>query len=173
MIAMATVLASAVIATPGSALTCSDIQDSESLIACQRNAEANAAARAQAIRWGHSVSVDRMDDKTVCIIERGSISESEIRIAITKAATVIMPTGDQYPRSEYEIRVDRLPARKGIDSITGATAAAVLAEMKSGKLAVTRFTDWPWNSYVTEEFPLAGIGEHIDACREAVRKASK
>lgn len=147
------------------AADCGGNMDAESMTICLRNAEANATARAGSIRWQHAVEVDRIDDTRTCVIELGSVSESPIRIVIDKGGASVFPVGDQYPHTRFDVRVDGKPARNGTPSIIGAAATALLSDMRTGSVAVSRFTEWPTNAYVTREFPLKGIAEHLDACQ--------
>lgn len=143
---------------------CSEIADMESQAQCEKASAENNASRA----WSHSSSVDPMSDETMCRVEFGGARETEIRIVMTNGGVLIYPTGDQFPGSRFEVRVDKLPARGAREAIADAEALPLLSELQKGSVATVRYTAWPSNAFVTLELPLAGIGEQLNACRAVV-----
>jgi hypothetical protein len=72
----------------------------------------------------------------------------------------VVGSDDQYPGSHVYVRVDRRkPHSAGEGGWSNADAWRIVDELKTGKIAITRYTNWPHNRLIDTEISLDGFNE--------------
>jgi hypothetical protein len=148
--------------------------DVEAIRRCEEQAAAQSAAAEEAATaalspaaafdstqnlygWLVSCHIDRMSDRRLCHAARG-----DLLVALEQGgmAYVAIPRtdGDRYPGSSISVRLDTRPALSTDKSAwLGAEARGIVTRMCRAKRIATRYTNWPWNRYVDNEFSLRGF----------------
>ena len=77
---------------------------------------------------------------------------------------------DPYPGSYVYVRVDqRKPHKSGEGGWVNADAWRIVDELKTGKTAITRYTNWPHNRLIDTEINLDGFKEMMQALQRRVQ----
>jgi len=105
--------------------------------------------------WDISVRIDKMDDTHFCFLSRG-----DLVVGIWKDGAPFVRVGSShYPNSNIAVRVDKnepvsAPEKTGF---TNAQAARIVEQLSKGKSLLTRYQEWPNQSYKDKSIELFGF----------------
>jgi hypothetical protein len=132
---------------------------------------------ASKISWNLSCRVDQMEDTIGCTLSNARRGDGPYLMllwgtewrGVSIAVSSLGPDG--YPNSRDSLRVDKGPLHSiGEDDLwSGAAAAQIIRELRTGALLRLRFYDWPHNVSNDAELPLDGMSAVLDASSAAVR----
>lgn len=109
--------------------------------------------------WQIDCKIDKIDDSRSCYTRRG-----ELWIFRGSIGYWISIGGNHYPGSVVTLRIDgrpalTAPAKAGFSK---GAATQALGQLRGGKLARTRYQEWPYDENIDGEVALAGIAAALD-----------
>jgi TonB family protein len=120
--------------------------------------------------WSLTCSIDRMNDKPRCKLQRGDLT-----IIKSPAGLFITVGSDHYPGTAISIRLDEsaaisAPAGEGFSR---QRAALLLGQLKRATTVTTRYQEWPYRAFKDNSFSLFGAAEAIDLLTRAYSVVGK
>lgn len=119
--------------------------------------------------WDVICRTDRMTDKRSCTAIKSDLTVGHIHDGFTYVT--IGRKEERYPGSSVYLRLDSDPLlstdRAGW---SGSDARGIVTLMLRAQRALTRYTSWPSDHYVTQEISLIGFKEVWNYMQTAVKK---
>ena len=107
--------------------------------------------------WDLSCNIDLIEDTHSCTLRRANMW----LVKASSGLTIIGVGHSHYPGTDVVIRIDgKTPFRankKNTFSFSRARAEAIIAELKTGRTFITRYQEWPYQSYKDERASLFGF----------------
>lgn len=114
----------------------------------------------RAENWEIACNSDPMDDSKVCHISRQADGiPIALFVAYAGGGVGVCVGVDHYPNKPVQIRVDDKPAHTTDRSkcFWDAEAAKIVEEITTGKNVVTRYMEWPYETWRTAKFETTGF----------------
>lgn len=114
--------------------------------------------------WSVNCKIDPITDRRHCYMKKGDLWVW----AYDDGRRQVMVGGerDSYPHTQATVRVDRAAPLSSPASAEGVfgpqNSRALISQMRAGEQVVTRYTDWPYRSFVTNTYTLHGFGAAYD-----------
>ncbi|MCL6238776.1 hypothetical protein M5F66_10620 [Acinetobacter sp. ANC 5033] len=109
-------------------------------------------------KWNVHCSKDRFNGLKSCSI---STYASDVFVYFSKGQYSILIGRNHYPRTSSAIKIDDNAAIYGYEGISE-TPLKVLKQMMNGKIAYTRYKEWPYEYNKDNEVKLDGFSEAIE-----------
>ncbi|MHA5056430.1 hypothetical protein ACX2CK_06530 [Acinetobacter schindleri] len=116
--------------------------------------------------WNYACSKDKFDGKKSCSLNK---SHSDVMVGIFDGQHSVYVGRDHYPRSQSAIKVDSNAPIYGYEGSSD-TPKKVIEQMKKGKVAYTRYREWPYNYNQDGEVDLTGFAEKYNEMLEKYRE---
>lgn len=115
-------------------------------------------------KWTIFCSVDRMKDTRVCFAKSGDLWVYEG----FPSGVVVVVGEDHHPGRKAMLRIDKQRYRESISAGGIFTSPhEIVQQLRKGRVALTRYTEWPDKSWTDGEVDLGGFSVAHDIIRWA------
>lgn len=116
--------------------------------------------------WSINCSRDRFNGQKICSLYR---PYSDLMVNIIDGYYSVYVGGSHFPRSQSAIKIDENKPVYGYEG-TSQTPQKVIEQMKNGKVAYTRYKEWPYEYNRDGETDLTGFTEKFNEMLEEYKK---
>jgi hypothetical protein len=116
--------------------------------------------------YNYACSKDKFDGKKSCSLNK---SHSDVMVSIFDGQHSVYVGRDHYPRSQSAIKVDSNTPIYGYEGSSN-TPKKVIEQMKNGKIAYTRYREWPYDYNRDGEVDLTGFAEKYNEMLEKYKE---
>lgn len=116
--------------------------------------------------WNANCSKDKFSGKKACSLSK---AHSNVMVSIIDGAYSVYIGRDHFPRSQSAIKIDENKPVYGYEG-TSQTPQKVIEQMKNGKVAYTRYKEWPYEYNRDGETDLTGFTEKFNEMLEEYKK---
>ena len=109
-------------------------------------------------KWYVDCSKDRFNSTKKCSLSKYS---SDLRIMNINGRYSVYVGRNHYPRSQSALKVDNNSTMYGYEGIIRSPEKAI-EQLKNGKVAYTRYSEWPYESKLDGEVDLNGFSEKFE-----------
>ena len=109
-------------------------------------------------KWNANCSKDRFNGLKSCSV---SSYASDIFVYFSKGQYSILIGRNHYPRTSSAIKIDENATIYGYEGVSQ-TPLKVLKQMINGKVAYTRYKEWPYEYNKDNEVKLDGFAEALE-----------
>lgn len=105
--------------------------------------------------WSTQCQIDEMDDTHWC-----SLGREDLRIGIWKDGTPFVSVGSShYPDSNIAVRIDKNKPITALEKngFTNTQSLEIIRQLKEGKLVLTRYQEWPYQSNKDRSMDVFGF----------------
>lgn len=122
-------------------------------------------------KWQTAVDIDRLTDiKTCTVTPQADVPFPMFFFRRGRAPHVGMVGGD-FPGRPDTFRVDKKPAIRENEGLSGPKAQQLIAQIRAGgKKLLTGSYRWPYDTENVAEFNLGGLVEKLDECKRELAK---
>ncbi|WP_180004833.1 MULTISPECIES: hypothetical protein [unclassified Acinetobacter] len=116
--------------------------------------------------WNYSCSRDKFSGKKSCSLNK---SHSNIMVSIFDGRYSVYIGRNHFPRTQSAIKIDNNAPIYGYEGSSN-TPQKVIEQMKKGKVAYTRYKEWPYEYNQDGETDLTGFTEKYNEMLEEYKK---
>ena len=131
--------------------------DCESLMRVRRG-----VGTCQDIIWTENCSVDSMTDDAQCTI---TTPGSNLFVFIARTGVSFNVSGDEYPGTRQQIKIDEQPVISFIEDTSPAQDKQIFGQLKNGTRVRTRFVKWPEQISVDSDAPICNLLDVIERAK--------
>lgn len=117
-------------------------------------------------KWGTSCSKDKFNNTKSCSLTK---SHSDVMVTIINGRYSVYVGREHYPRTQSAIKIDESTPVYGYEGVSQ-TPQKVIEQMKNGKIAYTRYQEWPYKYNKDGEVDLSGFAEAFNQMLEEYKK---
>ena len=108
--------------------------------------------------WSSSCKKDKFNNAKQCTLYR---LRGQITVSVINGNYLVMVGSNHFPSSNSALKVDSNETLYGTEGSIKNPRKAI-EQLKSGKIAYTRFKEWPYQSNIDDEEPLDNFKEAFD-----------
>lgn len=116
--------------------------------------------------WNYACSKDKFDGKKSCSLNK---SHSDVMVSIFDGRHSVYVGRNHYPGSKSAIKIDGNTPIYGHEGSSD-TPKKLIEQMKKGKVAYTRYREWPYDYNQDGEVDLTGFAEKYNEMLEKYRE---
>lgn len=116
--------------------------------------------------WSYSCKKDKFNKSKSCYLHR---ARSDVMVGVYNGQHSVYVGRDHYPRSRSAIKIDNNVPVYGYEG-SSHTPQKVIEQMKKGKVAYTRYQEWPYEYNQDGEVDLTGFTEKYNEMLEEYKK---
>lgn len=116
--------------------------------------------------WNYSCSKDRFNGQKSCSLNK---AHSDVMVSIFGGRHSVYIGRNHFPRTQSAIKIDDNSPIYGYEGSSN-TPQKVIEQMKKGKVAYTRYKEWPYEYNQDGETDLTGFAEKYDEMLEEYKK---
>ena len=116
--------------------------------------------------WSYSCKKDKFNGSKSCYLHRAN---SDLMVGIYNGQHSVYVGRDHYPRSQSVIKIDSNTPIYGYEG-SSSTPQKAIEQMKRGKIAYTRYKEWPYDYHQDGEVDLTGFTEKYNEMMEEYKK---
>lgn len=116
--------------------------------------------------WRYSCDKDRFNGVKSCYLTK---MNSDVMVGIYNGQSTVYVGQDHYPGKKSAIKIDNNETIYGFEG-TSQNPKKVIEQMKNGKVAYTRYVEWPYEYNHDYHVDLTGFAEKYDEMLEAYKK---
>lgn len=109
-------------------------------------------------KWNVDCRRDRFNETKKCTLSKYS---GDLLIMNINGSYYIYVGSNHYPRSQSALKIDNNPTMYGYEGVIK-NPIKVIEQLKSGKVAYTRYSKWPYESNLDGEVDLSGFSEKFE-----------
>lgn len=117
-------------------------------------------------KWKSNCSKDRFNNTKSCSLTK---SYSDVMVTIINGRYDVYVGRKHYPRTQSAIKIDERTPTYGYEGISN-TPQKIIEQMKNGKVAYTRYKEWPYEYNKDSEVDLTGFKEAFNQMLEEYKK---
>lgn len=118
------------------------------------------------LEWNYSCSKDKLNKQKSCSLSK---SHSNIMVSISGGRHSVYIGRNHFPRTQSTIKIDDNTPIYGYEGLSN-TPQKVIEQMKKGRVAYTRYKEWPYEYNQDGETDLTGFAEKYDEMLEEYKK---
>lgn len=118
------------------------------------------------LEWNSSCSKDKFNGTKICSLSK---AHSDVMVSIINGRYSVYVGGNHYPNTQSAIKIDDNSPIYGIEG-SSKTPQKVIEQMKNGKIAYTRYKEWPYEYNQDGEVDLTGFKDKFEQMKEEYRK---
>jgi len=116
--------------------------------------------------WNTTCSKDKFNGRKSCSLSK---AHSNIMVSIFDGRHSVYIGQDHFPRSQSAIKIDNNTPVYGYEGSSN-TPQKVIEQMKKGKVAYTRYKEWPYEYNQDGETDLTGFAEKYEEMLKEYQK---
>ncbi|NWK61422.1 hypothetical protein HYI12_02225 [Acinetobacter sp. SwsAc3] len=116
--------------------------------------------------WSFSCSKDKFNGAKSCFLHK---MYGDVMVGVYDGQSTVYVGRDHYPGTKSAIKIDNNSTIYGYEG-TSQTPKKVIEQMKIGKVAYTRYVEWPYEYNRDYHVDLTGFSEKYDEMLEAYKK---
>lgn len=117
-------------------------------------------------KWKSNCSKDRFNSTKSCSLTK---PYSDVMVTIINGRYGVYVGRKHYPRTQSAIKIDENTPAYGYEG-TSDTPQKIIEQMKDGKVAYTRYKEWPYEYNKDSEVDLTGFNEAFNQMLEEYKK---
>lgn len=117
-------------------------------------------------KWSISCSKDKFNGSKVCSLSK---LHNAVMVNIINGKYSVYVGGNHYPRTQSVIKIDYNNPIYGYEG-SSQTPQKVIEQMKNGRIAYTRYKEWPYEYNKDGEVDLIGFTEAFNQMLEEYKK---
>ncbi|TCB79329.1 hypothetical protein E0H89_03485 [Acinetobacter sp. ANC 3781] len=116
--------------------------------------------------WNSSCSRDRFNGTKICSLSK---VHSDVMVSIINGRYSVYVGENHYPNTQSVIKIDDNSPIYGVEG-SSKTPQKVIEQMRNGKIAYTRYKEWPYEYNKDGEVDLTGFKEKFEQMKEEYKK---
>ena len=117
-------------------------------------------------KWKSNCTKDKFNNTKICSLNK---SYSDVMVTIIDGRYGVYIGRNHFPRTQSAIKIDDNTPIYGYEGSSN-TPQKVIEQMKKGKVAYTRYKEWPYEYNQDGETDLTGFAEKYDEMLEEYKK---
>lgn len=117
-------------------------------------------------KWKSNCSKDKFNNTKSCSLNK---SYSDVMVTIINGRYGVYVGRKHFPRTQSAIKIDENAPIYGYEGISN-TPQKAIEQMKNGKVAYTRYKEWPYEYNKDGEVDLVGFREAFNQMLEEYKK---
>lgn len=118
------------------------------------------------LEWNYICSKDKFNGKKSCSLNK---AYSNVMVSIFDDRYSVYVGRNHFPRSQSAIKIDDNTPTYGHEGLSN-TPKNVIEQMKKGKVAYTRYKEWPYEYNQDGETDLTGFAEKYNEMLDEYKK---
>lgn len=116
--------------------------------------------------WNYNCSKDKFNGRRSCSLNK---AHSDVMVSIFDGRHSVYVGRNHFPRTQSAIKIDNNAPVYGREGSSN-TPQKVIEQMKKGKVAYTRYKEWPYEYNQDGETDLTGFAEKYNEMLEEYKK---
>ena len=116
--------------------------------------------------WNVNCTKDKFNGKKICSLSK---YHSDLMVNIINGKYSVYIGRDHFPRSQSALKIDDNKAIYGDEGLSQ-TPQKAIEQMKKGRVAYTRYKEWPYEHNQDGETDLTGFAEKFSEMLERYKK---
>lgn len=107
-------------------------------------------------RWMTNCDKDKFNERKMCYMH-----QKDLFVFLINGSFSVSVGLNQFPRSSCALKIDNNKTLYGVEGQFN-NSLGIIEQLKKGKVASTRYQQWPYERNVDEEVTLLGFSEALD-----------